>query len=1477
MGFQRRFIASAMLLAALSVLLGSAQASAATEKAQPGRLSSVKAGWLPQKHTTEKPSSLAPSASATSSVPFTECPAVGFDTSCGLLVDVTDSGVSILQDPSQGPYDGSDDTLVGVLNQSSKTLGHLSLSADTDIFGFDGDGICSGFSGTIEGCPFGPTGYEGPGTSFIEISPDLTSGVVSFAGGVSPGGTAYFSLEEPLTSSTIVSGGPSPTEQGGAPNRSEHRSTCGAGRPVNCATGVFWHEFTDAKIPGRGVPLELTRTYSSMNAETDGPLGFGWTDSYNMSLSIDSETGAATIQEEGGSAVTFPSNGEGGFTTPPRVLATLTANEDGTYTFSRYADHIRYDFSGSGQLLQEVDRNGNVTALSYSGGQLEQVTDPSGRSLTFTYTGSRVHSVIDPMGRTTTFSYDAGGNLTEATDPMGRTWAFTYDSEHRLLTMTDPRGGTTTNIYDSSGRVVSQVDPAGRELTWVYEGDPTSSEGGITTLTDARGDKTVYDYRDLELMSITHGADTADEATTSYSYDPTTLGVKTVTDPDGHETHNRYDSHGNLIESYDPMGRTSYYSYGSMDELIFATDPRGNTTAYIYDGAGNLFEKEAFLSGTGEVARTTYSYDGAPGEITAVSDPDGHITKFSYDNAGDRIGVIDADGNETTYSYNADGQLASAVSPAGNEAGGDPAAHTTTYVYNTDGELTSEADQLGHTTSYTYDGNGNRTSVTDANGHTTHQSYDADDELTEVIRPDGSVLKTQWDAAGNMVGQVDAAGHTTSYSYDHLDRLTSVTDPDGHSTTYAYDPAGNKTESVNAEGQAVYYGYDADGELTSTNYSDGSTPSVYQYYDEDGNRTFLEDGTGTSSFTYDSLNRLTSATDGNGTTVNYEYDLASNLTKLTYPNGQSVTRSYDPANNLKSVTDWLGHTTHFSYNAESDLSEQIDPNGVTARFGYDNADRLSSIADSNGASQLASFNYTRDPIDQVTNETTKNGESSNVSYGRNTLDQLTSANASPYDYDAADNPTTFGAETTQHFDPANELISVTGPGEEEKEEEEAPGTGGGGAAVGGGSTPLNSGATPPPTPTPRKTFRCHKGFRGKRVHGKRKCVRAKKKRHAHSNHRAYRSAQTASAVGSAGPSDAGRASAGPSSRSSSGPQRRTSQDRQLAVSVSTEVTRDFTYNARGDRISEELLDGSTRILTYDQADRLIGVNGNVSYSYNGDGLRTSKAVNGVPTDFVWNQTEPLPELLQDGSAYYIYGPEGKPIEQIEGATATYLHEDQQGSVRLLTGEAGSVIGSYDYTPWGNVSGHTGSATSNLQFDGQYTDAETGYQYLRARYYDPATGQFLTPDPIYPITQSRFGYAANNPQDFSDPLGLWGLPSFKSVFQGALNIAAAITYAPYYASYETAHAINSVGARFGVVGSVVSHVLAVPFAPVEAAGLGGDVLIDWVKGHTVDNESICDEGKIGYINPLHSFLPNPFKGPQVYLPGIHGNGEVDFEW
>jgi hypothetical protein len=146
-------------------------------------------------------------ASSASAALFPQCPPIGLDDGCGVLITVNPDGTgSVTSDPAQPPYEGSEDALVGLQNNSSGTVSSVDLSATTDIFGFDGDGLCApnAPNPSPSACPFGPTGYEGPGTSFSNINTtDFTSGTVNFSPVVGPNGSAYWSLEEAITAADI--------------------------------------------------------------------------------------------------------------------------------------------------------------------------------------------------------------------------------------------------------------------------------------------------------------------------------------------------------------------------------------------------------------------------------------------------------------------------------------------------------------------------------------------------------------------------------------------------------------------------------------------------------------------------------------------------------------------------------------------------------------------------------------------------------------------------------------------------------------------------------------------------------------------------------------------------------------------------------------------------------------------------------------------------------------------------------------------------------------------------------------------------------------------------------------------------------------------------------------------------------------------------------------------------------------------------
>ena len=142
--------------------------------------------------------------------------------------------------------------------------------------------------------------------------------------------------------------------------------------------------------------------------------------------------------------------------------------------------------------------------------------------------------------------------------------------------------------------------------------------------------------------------------------------------------------------------------------------------------------------------------------------------------------------------------------------------------------------------------------------------------------------------------------------------------------------------------------------------------------------------------------------------------------------------------------------------------------------------------------------------------------------------------------------------------------------------------------------------------------------------------------------------------------------------------------------------------------------------------------------------------------FVYDLAEGLSQVLSDGTNTYVYGPGGVPVEQINGSTVTYLHQDQLGSTRVLTNQTANVVATYSYDPYGKAT-KTGTASTPMQYAGQYNDAESGLYWMRARSYDPNTGSFITVDPMLPMTGSAYGYASGDPVNNTDPLGLFTIP------------------------------------------------------------------------------------------------------------------------
>ncbi|TMC50878.1 MAG: hypothetical protein E6J20_16595 [Chloroflexi bacterium] len=162
---------------------------------------------------------------------FTQCPPVGLDTGCAVLITLGPGGsMTTAVDPTQPPFDGVEDTLVGVQNNSGGTVTSINLSgasgASPAIFDLDNDGLCAGYVPGPAGCPYGDgasQNYAGratntpvgsgaattfPAETYTNISADKNSGTVNFLNPTIPnGGSAYFSLEGPTSSFAPCSSG----------------------------------------------------------------------------------------------------------------------------------------------------------------------------------------------------------------------------------------------------------------------------------------------------------------------------------------------------------------------------------------------------------------------------------------------------------------------------------------------------------------------------------------------------------------------------------------------------------------------------------------------------------------------------------------------------------------------------------------------------------------------------------------------------------------------------------------------------------------------------------------------------------------------------------------------------------------------------------------------------------------------------------------------------------------------------------------------------------------------------------------------------------------------------------------------------------------------------------------------------------------------------------------------------------------------
>ena len=230
---------------------------------------------------------------------------------------------------------------------------------------------------------------------------------------------------------------------------------------------------------------------------------------------------------------------------------------------------------------------------------------------------------------------------------------------------------------------------------------------------------------------------------------------------------------------------------------------------------------------------------------------------------------------------------------------------------------------------------------------------------------------------------------------------------------------------------------------------------------------------------------------------------------------------------------------------------------------------------------------------------------------------------------------------------------------------------------------------------------------------------------------------------------------------------KTVQDENNALNNNSNVKQTvYTYDANGNQITKTA-DGKTETNTYDGLNQLIGFTDGettASYKYNVSGLRIEKVVNGQRINHVWDGSKQIVADIVEGDTYnancYVRGTSlAAKYTFVNGAKSeyTYYTQNAHGDVVNLTNADGDVIKSYTYDAFGVEKNIDKNDTNAFRYCGEYFDTETGTIYLRARYYNPTTGRFISRDSVTgkiedPLSLNLYTYCHNNPIYYYDFTG-----------------------------------------------------------------------------------------------------------------------------
>ncbi len=988
-------------------------------------------------------------------------------------------------------------------------------------------------------------------------------------------------------------------------------------------------------------------------------------------------------------------------------------------------------------VFRYTDEDGNAV--------LRYIMDPNGNTLSFTDT-----SIADGLGRSLALERDAFGRITTVTDHSGRVIAAATYGEggqhERLSALTDAMGNQTSFEYATDFKHLSAKHlPAGNTpFTQEYE---DNRFGRVVTQTDAYGNATTLSdtgYYGEDLL-VTR----PDASTVRYTY-----GDAAITDPTGKSMAFSYNEDGRFAGGTDRLGGTVSCAMHEPSGLpATVTNAGGLTIRFIY---GERLQQYAADPDNGHV-ESFIVYD-----VRRIIYPDGSSETYDYDEHGNILAFTDRRGNSWAYTYNAAGQVLTVTNPLGGvltstyNADGtlagttdsDPGSETVLYAYDTLKRLVGITYPGGAQRSFTYDDLDRLISLTDENGNTTSFVYDANGNVTKVVSPDGSETGMTYDLMDRIRTITNRLGGKTTFAYDVLGQVVSAALPTGVTVNYGYDPRGwRNSVTLNSKTWATLF--DDEGVVSGATSPSGLKTEAGT--DTSGLLTSVASPLSSSGVTYNAQQQVASVTDPNGGTTSFSYDAAGALVGLTLPSGDKVVCARNALGQVSSITDLNGEQWRMGYSANGRLTSITDPLSRIWRYTYDSRGRLKTVVYPDGGI----LTLTCDGVGNIVSRQYTGGLEQKYTFNKSNL--LTATTGLGLTRDAAGNVTNTRNPGPKDcgavYDAAGRLTRVTyDNGAFAVTYGYAPDSG----LLVSVSDDLTHAAV---SFSYDEDNRLTAITRSNGVHSS--CTYDAAGRLTGLAH--------GSVVNLAFTLDA----AGQVTR-----REMTAPLDPGALLVS--ATRTLTFDAACQTSSTGYAhDSHGRVtttprhsLTWAAASRLTGVNG-ATLTYNGLNDCLTRSWGGTAIRYLYNLAVSGRPIMAEVDAasggalrYYVWTPGGQLLYMIDAAADNsdyhYLF-DRIGSTLALTDKSGVVTDAYAYTPYGLQLAHEGGSAQPFTFLGRAGvrregDAGDFYQ-IRARFYDAATGRFVSKDPNWPdlyapLELDPYLYAMASPISLLDSNGAY---------------------------------------------------------------------------------------------------------------------------